>query len=122
LLTAKNLSQPSLSSLAKNVCLVTVGWTSKDIPKHLESREDDLKAKSWGLMAKAGSQIHRFEHTHESAWNIIEGMKQATTIPLETFIGELEAVCNGLSQDTPQSPGHGSVVGYFSSLFGRKNY
>lgn len=71
-------------------------------------------------MTKAGSQVNRFEHTHESAWNIIEGMKHTTAIPLEIFIGELEAVHNHLAQHTPRHHGHGSVAGFFSVLFGRK--
>jgi len=114
MLTPSNLSQPSL---AKNI---TVGWTGKGIPENLQSRVHDLKAKSWGLMAKAGSQIHRFEHTHESAWNIVEEMKRTTAIPLKTFVRELEAVHNCLSQHTPRSHGHGFVAGFFSYLFGRK--
>jgi len=110
-------SSLSRRELAKNVCLATVGWTGKDTPAHLVRQEQNLKTKSWNLMADAGSKIVRFEHTPESAWKILEDIMQTPPVSLNTFIHEMEMIRGGLERAPPGKVG--PVAGFFSYLFGR---
>lgn len=54
-----------------NVLLVTTMWDDIQQVQGIY-HEEELMAKPWNLMLKAGSRVLRFGYNYESAWSIVE--------------------------------------------------
>jgi hypothetical protein len=57
-----------------NVVMATTMWGKLIDKKEGEVREEELKGDFWKEMITDGCTIRRFENTHESAWDIIDGL------------------------------------------------
>jgi hypothetical protein len=90
LITPSNLCQPNL---VKNVCIASVVGYDHPDPVALKN---NARVK-WKCMEELGAQIRRFEQSHQSALNVLEGMSQIAPISLQTFIREMEILHNHVS-------------------------
>ncbi|KAF5359186.1 hypothetical protein D9756_003430 [Leucocoprinus leucothites] len=57
-----------------NVRLVTTGWDLLQDTAEGERKERDLSTNYWNALLESGSQMHRFENTPASAWEIINSL------------------------------------------------
>lgn len=98
LITPSNLCQPNL---VRNVCIASVVRRRPryDRPDAV-ALENNARMK-WKFMEELGAQIRRFEQSHQSALNVLEGMSQIAPISLQTFIREMEILHNHVSTCTP---------------------
>ena len=73
----------------RNVVLVTTMWDEADEVIGAQ-REEELRAIFWKSLLESGSQMARFKHTSDSAWEIVERLSglQRRPLRLQTEISD----------------------------------
>ena len=65
-----------------NIRFVTTNWDLLTDMNEGERKEEELRSKYWNHFIENGSQVHRFQSTHLSAWEIINSLPMEGKVTL----------------------------------------